>query len=129
MAAHIRIPSFVRRSWRAWRAGLVAVVAAASLSTAAAAPQPARIEGHVTGQGGAPLDGARVTLAAVDAPSVLVENADSEGAFVFARVPPGAYHVTVDIHALHATSGEPLEFEAGKAYTLDLPMVPPAASR
>lgn len=123
-----QIPSFLRRSWRASAAALLAVVALASLVPEAAAPRPARIEGHVTGEGGVPLEGAHVTLDPVDPRPLLREAADQTGTFLFEQVPPGSYRVTVDFEKTHASSDVPLEFEAGKSYTLDLPMAAPADS-
>lgn len=126
MVTSPQIPSFLRRSWRAFAAALLTAVALASLAPEAAAPRPARIEGHVTGEGGTPLRGAHVTLDPVEPRAQLHEAADLAGAFAFEQVPPGSYRVAVDYEALHASSDVPLEFEAGKSYTLDLPMVPPS---
>lgn len=125
MAIDTRFTARLRRSWRFSAAALVAVLAVASLAPEAAAPRPARIEGHVTGEGGTPLRGARVTLDPVDPRPQLREAAGPEGAFVFEQVPPGSYRVAVDFETTHAASDVPLEFEAGKSYNLDLPMVPP----
>lgn len=129
MVINPRIPVFFRRSWRATAAALVAVIALASLAPEAAAPRPARIEGHVTGEGGTPLSGAHVTLDPVEPRPLLREAADPTGAFLFEQVPPGSYRVAVDFERLHASSDVPLEFEAGKSYTLDLPMVSADADR
>lgn len=125
MVTSPQIPSFLRRSWRAFAAALMTAVALASLAPEAAAPRPARIEGHVTGEGGTPLRGAHVTLDPVEPRAQLREAADVSGAFTFEQVPPGSYRVAVDFETLHASSDVPLEFEPGKSYTLDLPMVPP----
>ncbi len=109
------------------RAGLgVALLAVLSigggLAVDADSPRHARIVGHVTGERQAPLSGARITLSATESPTTLTRTTEATGAFLFDQVPSGYYRVAVSYHDIGGASDEPLLFEAGETYTLDLPM-------
>ncbi|MEQ1910873.1 MAG: carboxypeptidase-like regulatory domain-containing protein [Vicinamibacterales bacterium] len=108
--------------WRWWSAGVVAIIIAATLTPLAEAIRPARIDGRVTGEGHVPLHGARITLRPVEGRPLLTATTDTAGAFTFRQVAPGSYRIDVAYARLHASSNEPLLFEAGETYTLDLPM-------
>lgn len=114
----------VRGSWRAATAAALALVFAAGLAAVAESPQPARIDGLVTGEHRAPLQGARIILTPVESRATLAESTNSSGRFTFAAVPPGRYRVDVSYETRHASSNAPLMFEAGEEYTLDLPLAP-----
>lgn len=123
-SAQSRRPRSQYRGWPWWSVALVglAVVLATSLTPTAEAPRPARIDGRVTGEGRAPLHGARIALQPVDTRQALTETTDATGAFTFRQVPPGRYRIDVTYETLHASSNAPLLFETGETYTLDLPL-------
>ena len=124
LAAPVPASLFPGRPWRQCLAFVVAIVIAAALAPIAQAVRPARIEGRVTGEGRVGVPGARVTLLPVDDLPPLAETTDSAGAFAFTQVRPGRYRIDVSYDAVHASSEEPVLFEAGETYTLDLNMTP-----
>ncbi len=122
--AHLRRSWSPRRSDLASAVVVLAFVFTATLATVAESPRPARIEGLVTGEHRAPLQGARITLTPVDSRPPLTESTNVSGRFTFSQVPPGRYRVDVSYRTRHASSNDPLMFEAGEEYTLDLPLAP-----
>lgn len=127
--SNLQMPLFNRLSprhpWRLLSAVVFALLLATTLAPVAESLRTARIVGRVTGEGRAPLNGARITLLPVDDRPSLSEMSDPDGAFTFAQVPAGRYRVQVSYEALNATSDAPMQFEAGESYTLDMPMVAP----
>ncbi len=109
-----------RHPWRSCAAVTFAVFIGATLTSAAL--KPARVAGHVTGHRRTPLAGARITLSPVEPAEPLTETADVTGAFTFSDVAPGRYRVAVSYRELRGASSDPLLFESGESYTLDLPM-------
>lgn len=127
--SNLQVPLFSRFSprhpWRVLSGIVFATVVATTLAPVAESLRTARIIGRVTGEGRAPLNGARITLLPVDERPSLSELSDPDGAFTFAQVPAGRYRVQVSYESLNATSNAPMQFEAGESYTLDMPMVAP----
>lgn len=127
--SNLQMPLFNRLSprhpWRLLSAVVFALLLATTLAPVAESLRTARIVGRVTGEGRAPLNGARITLLPVDDRPSLSEMSDPDGAFTFTQVPAGRYRVQVSYESLNATSSAPMQFDAGESYTLDMPMVAP----
>lgn len=110
----------------AWTtATVVVLLLLATLSPLAGSLRTARVVGHVTGEGGRPLGGARVRLSALTGSADLTVEVGGDGAFLFPRVPAGRYRIEVAYDGQRVGTNLPVRFEAGETYTLDLPMVPP----
>lgn len=93
-----------------------------SLAPTAETTRPARIESRVTGERRLPLQGARVGLRPADGAAAITRLTGASGECSFDHVQPGAYRVEVAFEQRHAAMREPVRFEAGETYTLDLPL-------